>query len=168
MNLHVFYGSQNKQWLFPYTASTGWFSQPRRSMFTARYRINISVQFRLILVFKGPSIPSGRRKLFILKRVQSVQLSSLQQSPPACRHALKLSRTWNDTVDFHPTTFIPGGLQKKKGTSFYFSPPPPGDWGCLTWTRWIGTLVPLSVSLLPTALLRNVRELPTFKKIYSL
>ena len=120
VHLRVFCGSQNKEWWFPYTTLTGWFSQPRRNVFTVWCKINITVQFRLILALKGSSIPSARRKLFILKRVQSAQLSSLQQSPPACRHALKLSRTWNDTVDFHPTTFIPGGLQKKKGTSFYF------------------------------------------------
>ena len=151
MYLSVLCGSENKQRLFPYTALTDWFSQPRRSLctFTTRCEINISVQFRLILVFKGPSIPSARRKLFILKRVQSVQLSSQQQSPPACRHALKLSRTWNDTVDFHPTTFIPGGLQKKKGTSFYFSPP----WRLrLSHMDEVDWNTSASVPLLPTSL----------------
>jgi len=47
--LRVLCGSQNKQRLFPYTALTGWFLQPRRRVFTARYGLGLQVQFRLIL-----------------------------------------------------------------------------------------------------------------------
>jgi hypothetical protein len=41
LNFRVLYGSQNKQRLFPYTALTYWFLQPRSSVFTARYDVNI-------------------------------------------------------------------------------------------------------------------------------
>jgi len=41
MYLWVLYGSQNKQRLFPYTALTDWFLQLRRSVFTARYVLDI-------------------------------------------------------------------------------------------------------------------------------
>jgi hypothetical protein len=123
-------------------------------------------KFRLILVFKGLSIFSARKKnLFISKRVQSVQLCPLQQSPPACRHALKLSRTRIDTVDFHPTTFIPGGLQKKKGTSFYFSPSQRLRLSHMEEVEWSTRA---SASLLPTSLLWNVTELSTSTKACSL
>jgi len=39
--LCVLYISQNKQRLFPYTALSDWFSQPRRSVFTARYGLDL-------------------------------------------------------------------------------------------------------------------------------
>jgi len=41
LNLCVFCGSENKQRLFPYTALTDWFVQPRRSVFTARYGLGL-------------------------------------------------------------------------------------------------------------------------------
>ena len=41
--LCVLCGSQNKQRLFPYTALTDWFLQPRRSVFTARYGLGIYI-----------------------------------------------------------------------------------------------------------------------------
>ena len=39
--LCVLCGSVNKQRLFPYTALTDWFVQPRWSVFTARYGLNV-------------------------------------------------------------------------------------------------------------------------------
>jgi len=39
--IYVLYGSQNKQPLFPYTSLTAWFLQLRRSLFTARYELNL-------------------------------------------------------------------------------------------------------------------------------
>ena len=39
--LCVLCGSQNKQRLFSYSALTVWFLKPRRSLFTARYGLNI-------------------------------------------------------------------------------------------------------------------------------
>ena len=63
-NIHKFYvlptqlylcvlcGSENKQRLFPYTTLTDWFVLPRRGVFTARYGLNIWLQFRLIFVLK--------------------------------------------------------------------------------------------------------------------
>jgi hypothetical protein len=50
--LCVLCGSQNKQRLFPYTALTDWFLQPRRSVFTARYEMYLYVRVRLTLDFK--------------------------------------------------------------------------------------------------------------------
>jgi hypothetical protein len=44
--------SENKQRLFHYTALTDWFLQPRRSVFTARYGLNIYIYYRLISVLK--------------------------------------------------------------------------------------------------------------------
>jgi len=41
VNLYDLCGSQNKQLLFPYTALTDWFLQPRRSVFTARYGLDL-------------------------------------------------------------------------------------------------------------------------------
>ena len=41
--IYVLCGSQNKQRLFPYTALTDWFLELRRSVFTARYGLNIYV-----------------------------------------------------------------------------------------------------------------------------
>ena len=41
--LCVLCGSQNKQRLFPYTALNDWFVSPRRSVFTARYGLNVII-----------------------------------------------------------------------------------------------------------------------------
>ena len=43
MYLCVLCGSENKQGLFPHTALTGWFLQPRRSVFTARYGLDLYI-----------------------------------------------------------------------------------------------------------------------------
>jgi hypothetical protein len=63
-NIHKFYvlstqlylcvlcGSQNKQRLFPYTALTGWFVEPRRCVFTARYGLGLQTGVSLISVFQ--------------------------------------------------------------------------------------------------------------------
>ena len=50
--LCVLYGSENKQRLFTCTALTGWFLQPRRRVFTARYGLNLYIQNRFMLVFR--------------------------------------------------------------------------------------------------------------------
>ena len=39
--LRFFYLSENKQWLFPYTALTDWFLWPRWKVFTARYELGL-------------------------------------------------------------------------------------------------------------------------------
>jgi len=39
--LYILYGSQNTRRLFPFALLTGWFLLPRRSMFTARYELNL-------------------------------------------------------------------------------------------------------------------------------
>jgi len=41
--LCVLCGSQNKERLFPYTALTDWFLKPRRSVFTARYGLDLYI-----------------------------------------------------------------------------------------------------------------------------
>jgi len=46
--LCVLYGPQNKQRLFPYIALTDWFVQPRWSVFTARYELNLCIQFHVL------------------------------------------------------------------------------------------------------------------------
>ena len=51
--LWVLYGSQNKQRLFHYTALSNWFLQPRGSVFTARYGLDIQTHFRVNSVFTG-------------------------------------------------------------------------------------------------------------------
>jgi len=43
--LCAFCGSQNKQLLFPYTTLTDWFLEPRRSLFTARYGLDLYNSF---------------------------------------------------------------------------------------------------------------------------
>jgi hypothetical protein len=50
--LCVLCGSENKQWVFHCTALTDWFLLQSRGVFTARYELNVSIQFRLISVFK--------------------------------------------------------------------------------------------------------------------
>ena len=49
--LCVLCGSENKQRLFPYTALTDWFVQARRSVFTARYELDLYITFLCILLF---------------------------------------------------------------------------------------------------------------------
>ena len=44
--LCVLCGFENKQPLFPYTALTDWFLYQRRSVFTARYGLKISIRFK--------------------------------------------------------------------------------------------------------------------------
>ena len=48
-----FYGSQNKEQLFPYTELIELFLQPRRSTFTARYGLHLQILLRLSLACNG-------------------------------------------------------------------------------------------------------------------
>jgi hypothetical protein len=45
-----FFESHNKQRLFSYADLTDWFSKPRRRVFTARYELNLLMQFKFIFI----------------------------------------------------------------------------------------------------------------------
>jgi len=49
--LCVLCGSENKERLFPYTALTDWFVYQRRSVFTARYELNVYTYMSFWLIF---------------------------------------------------------------------------------------------------------------------
>jgi hypothetical protein len=55
-HLCISVGSYRKQRLFPYTALTGWFLQPRRSVFTARYGLLLKLvsEFAAVTWLKRP------------------------------------------------------------------------------------------------------------------
>ena len=54
VHLCVLCGSENKQRLFPYKALTDWYLCPRRSVFTARYELNIEILYGLTSVYFFP------------------------------------------------------------------------------------------------------------------
>jgi hypothetical protein len=49
MCICILCGSGNKQRLFPYIALTERFLQPKRSVFSARYELNVGLKFGLIV-----------------------------------------------------------------------------------------------------------------------
>jgi len=70
--------SQNKQRLFPYTALTDRFLQPRRSVFTARYGLNVYINDRLVFVSKANSMPLSMCDTLHKQKCVTHQLNSIR------------------------------------------------------------------------------------------
>jgi hypothetical protein len=88
----------------------------------------------------------------------------LAATSPGGQSALKVWRTWIDTVDFQPPILIPDGPQEKEKRTPFF---PSGERSDLTWRRRTGTLV-LRRHCYWTSVMWTVIKLSTFEKRYCL